>query len=58
MIDPENLLAELSKMGINGSVERCMTDAESEDGFTVKVQDRSLQLTASAPSQILTFKVI
>ncbi|XP_024041486.1 integrator complex subunit 9 homolog isoform X2 [Citrus clementina] len=37
--DPENLLAELSKMGINGSVERCMTDAESEDGFTVKVQD-------------------
>lgn len=36
--DSENLLAELSKMGINGSVERCMTDAESAEGFIVKVQ--------------------
>lgn len=52
--DPENLLAELSKMGINGSVERCTTDAESEEGFTVKVQDpqRSLIEVRAAVSVI------
>lgn len=37
--DPENLLAELSKMGINGFVERSMTDAGSEEAFTVHVQN-------------------
>lgn len=52
--DPENLLAELSNMGINGSVERCTTDAESEEGFTVKVQDpqRSLIEVRAAVSVI------
>ncbi|KAL5829590.1 hypothetical protein ACOSQ3_019058 [Xanthoceras sorbifolium] len=37
--DPEDLLAVLSKMGINGHVERGMRDAESDEACIVHVQD-------------------
>ncbi|KAK1552184.1 hypothetical protein Q3G72_011997 [Acer saccharum] len=37
--DLENLLAALSKMGINGHVEQSMTDAESDKACIVHVQD-------------------
>ncbi|KAJ0095356.1 hypothetical protein Patl1_17031 [Pistacia atlantica] len=37
--DPENLLAALSKMGINGNLERSMSDAESGEAFIVHIKN-------------------